>query len=152
MWQIEQITEISDEVIAAVERLTPRLASGNQVAISREYLQKVVANSANIWLAARSSQGGEIVGMAVLVVFELPTNVRALLENVVVDASYAHQGIGSALIERAKQEADKRLVNTIRASTGVSNSAPNGLLAKAGFTTEKSMNWYEYDIHQGPRI
>jgi hypothetical protein len=79
---IEQVMSVNDELVEATQRLMPLLGSSNQISVTSDYLDRVVANTANVWLIAQSTETQRIIGMAVLVVFELPTNARALLENV----------------------------------------------------------------------
>jgi L-amino acid N-acyltransferase YncA len=60
--------------------------------------------------------------------------------------------VGRALVSRAIEEADKRHVNTVRASTGPNNTASQAMLHAAGFIAEQPMSYLIYDIQQGNRL
>jgi ribosomal protein S18 acetylase RimI-like enzyme len=149
---IERITAISDEVVAAAQLLTPQLESSNQVAITAQYLERVIGNPDNIWLMARQAKDARLIGMASLVIMATPTNVRASLENVVVDSEVRGIGAGVALCMAAKVIADEQNVNTLRAAASKNNAASQRMLQKAGFDIETSMDYFELSIAKGPRF
>lgn len=151
-FSIERITSINDSVLEAAERLTSQLGSSNQVMISKEYLESITDNPDNYWLMARRESDARFIGMASLFIMRLPTNVRSFLENVVVDEDSRGQGIGLALSRRAFEIADSQDVNTLRAQAGTQNEISRSMLQKAGFKIEDYLDYYELDIHDGPRF
>lgn len=151
-FSIERITTINDDVIEATRRLSSQLGSSNQVTISQEYLESITENPDNYWLMARRESDARFIGMASLFIMRLPTNVRSFLENVVVDEESRGQGVGLALSRRAFEIANSQNVNTLRAQAGTQNEVSRSMLQKAGFKIEDYLDYYELNIHDGPRF
>ena len=149
---IERIVDITPEVLAAAQHLSPQLESSNQVAITQEYFERIVSNQDNVWLMARRASDAKYIGMASLVIMAMPTNIRACLENVVVDESARGLGAGTALCEAAKEIANEQNVNTLRAAASKNNVASQRMLQKAGFEVETNLDYFELGIHKGPRF
>src|SRR5262245_15906524 len=95
---VEVLTEATDEAVRAFGRLLPQLST-SAVALDADSLAAVVSHEANTLLVARID--GEIVGSLTLVVFPIPTGVRAWIEDVVVDESARGTGVGAALTNEA---------------------------------------------------
>ena len=121
MIKIFEITEMSQKVYDAFERLLPQLSSSAKTPTWEE-LEDLIHSKASIVLAAVDDEDpeGTILGTMTLVVFRIPTGVRAWVEDVVVDREARGQGIGEKLIrtsiERAKAEGAKTVDLTSRPS------------------------------------
>ena len=121
MIKIFEVTEMSQKVYDAFERLLPQLSSSAKIPTWDE-LSDLITSKAGIVLAAVDDEDPEekILGTMTLVVFRIPTGVRAWVEDVVVDKEARGQGIGEKLIrasiERAKEEGAKTIDLTSRPS------------------------------------
>ena len=121
MIKIFEITEMSQKVYDAFERLLPQLSSSAKIPTWEE-LEDLINSKAGIVLAAVDDEDpeGTILGTMPLVVFRIPTGVRAWVEDVVVDKEARGKGIGEKLIrtsiERAKAEGAKTIDLTSRPS------------------------------------
>lgn len=121
MIKIFEITEMSQKVYDAFERLLPQLSSSAKIPTWEE-LEDLIHSKAGIVLAAVDDEDpeGTILGTMTLVVFRIPTGVRAWVEDVVVDKEARGKGIGEKLIrtsiERAKAEGAKTIDLTSRPS------------------------------------
>ena len=121
MIKIFEITEMSQKVYNAFERLLPQLSSSAKIPTWEE-LEDLINSKAGIVLAAVDDEDpeGTILGTMTLVVFRIPTGVRAWVEDVVVDKEARGKGIGEKLIrtsiERAKAEGAKTIDLTSRPS------------------------------------
>ena len=121
MIKIFEITEMSQKVYDAFERLLPQLSSSAKIPTWEE-LEDLIKSKAGIVLAAVDDEDpeGTILGTMTLVVFRIPTGVRAWVEDVVVDKEARGKGIGEKLIrtsiERAKAEGAKTIDLTSRPS------------------------------------
>ena len=119
MIKIFEITEMSQKVCDAFERLLPQLSSSAK-APTWDELADLINAKASIVLAAADDEDPEetILGTMTLVVFRIPTGVRAWVEDVVVDKEARGKGIGEKLIrtaiERAKAEGAKTIDLTSR--------------------------------------
>ena len=79
---IEIATTVSDELVAAFDRLIPQLSSSSPPP-GRPGLQTIVDDRDSVLDVARI--GGQIVGSLTLAMYRIPTGLKAWIEDVVVD-------------------------------------------------------------------
>ena len=91
---VEVVHQVTDEVVEAFARLVPQL-SATTGPPGRAALESIVGSPADTLLVARHE--GTIVGTLTLVMFPIPTGLRAWIEDVVVDESARGKGVGEAL-------------------------------------------------------
>ena len=87
---------------------------------------------------------GQIVGSMTLVVFRIPTGVRAWIEDVVVDESARGTGAGEALNRAAIDLAYSLGARTIDLTSRPSRVAANRLYQKLGFE-QRETNIYRHN-------
>jgi len=139
---VTPVVVASDEILAACHRLIPQLSSSSRPITSAE-LAEIVDAEHTVLLAARS--GTEIVGLLTLVVFRIPTAVRAWIEDVVVDESARGSGVGEALSRAALAEAARRGAKTVELTSRPSREAANRLYQRIGFV-RRDTNVYRYEV------
>jgi ribosomal protein S18 acetylase RimI-like enzyme len=139
---VEVADEVTDELVEAFERLTPQLSSSSPPP-SREQLAEIVDAKATNLLVARG-EDGSIVGSLTLVLFRIPTGLRAWIEDVVVDGSARGQGVGEALNRHAIDVAAERGARTVDLTSRPSREAANRLYLRLGFERRES-NVYRYE-------
>src|SRR5687767_15021630 len=101
MIEISIATDATDEIVAAFRVLIPQL-SRSAAPLDRAGLAEIISAECNSVLLARdSADGGRIVGTLTLVVFRIPTAVRAWIEDVVVDSAARGRGVGDLLTRHA---------------------------------------------------
>jgi ribosomal protein S18 acetylase RimI-like enzyme len=132
----------SDEILAACHRLIPQLSSSSRP-ITLAELTEIVDSESTVLFAAR--RGTEIVGLLTLVVFRIPTAVRAWIEDVVVDESARGSGVGEALSRAALAEATRRGTKTVELTSRPSREAANRLYQRIGFV-RRDTNVYRYEV------
>ena len=137
---VEVAQTVTPELLDAVRRLVPQL-SKSAPPITEEELAEIVAGPATIFLVARVD--GVIVGCLTLVVFRLPTGVRAWIEDVVVDDVARGHGVGEALNVAAIALADERGARTLDLTSRPSRKAANRLYQRLGFVP-RDTNVYRY--------
>jgi ribosomal protein S18 acetylase RimI-like enzyme len=142
--EIAAATEASDELAQAFARLIPQL-SATAVPPDRKALAEIIAAPCNTLLIARD--GGKIVGTLTLVVFRIPTAVRAWIEDVVVDESARGRGAGDALTAEAVRIARERGARTIDLTSRRSREAARKLYEKAGFAV-RDTTVFRYAVPQ----
>ncbi len=140
---ISILAEVTGETLAAFERLVPQLSS-TAPAPTRDELQAMVDSDASIVLVARGADG-QISGSLTLVVFRVPTGVRAWIEDVVVDENARGQGVGEALTRFALDEARRRGAKNVDLTSRPSREAANRLYQRIGFELRHS-NLYRFDL------
>lgn len=133
--QVEVLDAVTGEVVEAFARLLPQLSS-SAAPLDQAGLEAIVACPANTVLVARSA--GAIAGTLTLVMFPLPTGLRAWVEDVVVDESARGQGIGEALSREALQRAHKAGARTVDLTSRPSRAAAGRLYERIGFTLRDS--------------
>ncbi len=132
-----QITdEVTDELVAAFERLTPQLSSSSPPP-SAEVLAEIVGSPATHLLVARSDDG-TIVGSLTLALFRIPTGMRAWIEDVVVDGDARGSGVGEALNRFALDLADTHGARTVDLTSRPSREAANRLYQRLGFVRRET--------------
>ncbi len=139
---VTPVVVASDEVLAACHRLIPQLSSSSRP-ITLAELTEIVEGEHTVLFAARS--GAEIVGLLTLVVFRIPTAVRAWIEDVVVDESARGSGVGEALSRAALAEAARRGAKTVELTSRPSREAANRLYQRIGFA-RRDTNVYRYEV------
>jgi ribosomal protein S18 acetylase RimI-like enzyme len=143
---VEVLTEVTDEVVEAFARLVPQL-SATTVPPDRAALDRIVSSPAATLLIARV--GGQIVGTLALVVFPIPTGLRAWIEDVVVDESARGQGIGEALSLEALKLARAAGARTVDLTSRPSRAAAGRLYEKVGFQPRET-RVYRYRVPDPP--
>ncbi|WP_218021525.1 GNAT family N-acetyltransferase [Nocardia acidivorans] len=107
---------VDDEIVAAFDRLLPQLSQSAKP-LDRDALTRLVSADSTTVLIARHD--GAVVGTLSLVMYPIPSGLRARIEDVVVaDAARGH-GVGALLIEEAKARAvaaGARTVQCVRLS------------------------------------
>jgi ribosomal protein S18 acetylase RimI-like enzyme len=154
MTRVEVAAEPSPEVAEAVRRLLPQLSSSAKPP-SEDEVAEVVRAPATTLLIARPDEAGEsggapgaIVGMLTLVVFRLPTGVRAWVEDVVVDTAWRGRGVGEALLRAAVGEAARRGARTLDLTSRPQREAANRLYQRVGFEVRET-NVYRLVLGEG---
>lgn len=140
---VEEAKDVDDALADAFNRLTPQLSKSNPPP-TREELEDIVRSEASHLLVARDGNGG-IVGSLTLVVFRIPTAVRAWIEDVVVDESARGQGIGEALNREALRLARELGARTVDLTSRPSREAANRLYQRIGFK-KRETNVYRYEL------
>jgi ribosomal protein S18 acetylase RimI-like enzyme len=128
--QIIEVTEVTDELVAAFEHLIPQLSTSSPPP-SREELRELVESEASHLLVAE--EDGAIFGSLTLIVFRIPTGVRAWIEDVVVDDAARGRGVGLMLNEHAIAMARAAGVKTVDLTSRPHREAANRLYQRIGF-------------------
>ena len=134
MIKIYEITEMSQKVYDAFERLLPQLSESAKIPTWDE-LSTIIDSKAGIVLAAVDDEDPEekILGTMTLVVFRIPTGVRSWVEDVVVDKEARGQGIGEKLIRTAIERAKAEGAKTIDLTSRPSRVEAHRLYRRCGF-------------------
>jgi ribosomal protein S18 acetylase RimI-like enzyme len=130
----------ADELVAAFEQLIPQLSSSNPPP-SKETLAFIASSEASHLLIA--VEDGRIYGSMTLVVFTIPTGVRAWIEDVVVDGDARGKGVGALLNQTALDMAKEMGATTVDLTSRPSREAANRLYKRLGFEARET-NVYRY--------
>ena len=141
--RIEAAEHATEELWDAFQRLVPQLTSNNPPP-SRDHLAALVGSGASTLLVARAADGS-IVGAANLTVYPVPTGIRAIIEDVVVDQSARGQGTGEALVRRCLEIAREKGARGVSLTSNPKREAANKLYLKMGFK-KRETNAYYYNL------
>jgi ribosomal protein S18 acetylase RimI-like enzyme len=148
---VEVLREVTGETVEAFARLIPQLSRSapppDHAAVSR-----VAGSPSNTVLVARQPAAGgvpgPIVGMLTLVIFPIPTGVRAWIEDVVTDEAARGQGVGTALTTEALRLAREAGVRTVDLTSRPARAAAGRLYEGLGFERRDS-RVYRYTFGTG---
>lgn len=136
MIQVSECTSVDADTTAAMGRLIPQLSSSASLPTADD-LSAIVESSACHLLLARDDDG-RIVGSMTLVVFPIPTGVRAWIEDVVVDGDARGQGVGEKLNLHALDLAASLGARTVDLTSRPSREAANRLYRRIGFVARET--------------
>ena len=137
---IEVAAAAGAEVIDAFRVLIPQLSTSSPPPGERELAEMLSADGTTIFVARLRTR---IVGTLTLVVFRIPTGVRAWIEDVVVDDSARGHGAGEALTRAALEHAATLGAKTVELTSRPSREAANRLYQRLGFERRET-NLYRF--------
>lgn len=142
MAEVTEATEVTPELVEAFARLIPQL-SRSAPAPDAAALEDIVTSPATRLLIARDD-AGRIVGSLTLVLFRIPTGMRAWIEDVVVDEAAGRQGIGAALNHEALRQAEAAGARSVDLTSRPDREVANRLYQRLGFKRRET-NVYRFD-------
>jgi ribosomal protein S18 acetylase RimI-like enzyme len=142
---IVRVTAVTDELVGVFERLIPQLKLTFPPP-TREELERLIASDSCVLLAARyPDASAEIAGVLTLIVYRVPTGIRARIEDVVVDAAMHGKGIGEALVRHALNMARDAGADGVALTANPKREAANRLYQRVGFRLwETNLYFYEF--------
>lgn len=138
--QVDIVTQADGELYEAFQRLVPQLTNNNPPP-SLNNLADLVRDSSSTLMVARNEKG-EIVGALTLTVYRVPTGIRSIIEDVIVDSSARGQGVGEALMLRAIEIAKEKGAGNISLTSNPMREAANRLYLRVGFK-KRETNAYQ---------
>ena len=136
---IEIAQSATPELLEALNRILPQLSSSAPPMTLGE-LDEICRNE-TLFVARHR---GNVVGSLTLVMFRIPTGMRAWIEDVVVDEAARGLGIGEKLNVAAILTTKDAGCRTLDLTSRPSRVAANKLYQKLGFK-ERSTNLYRYE-------
>lgn len=142
MISVQPVASVNDDLCAAVAGLIPQLSSSSPPP-PREALARIVADPATTLFVARDED--RVVGMLTLALFEIPTGVRAWIEDVVVDDAARGQGVAAQLVQAALDRAAAAGARTVDLTSRPDREAANRLYVRMGFEA-RATNVYRHTL------
>lgn len=143
MVSIRPVTEVTESLTDAYRVLIPQLSSSSSPPTG-EALQRIIeSDSAQILIA--EDENGEILGTMTLIIFQIPTGIRAWIEDVVVDSSARGKGIGKKLNLAALELAKQAGAKTVDLTSRPARQEANQLYRSIGFV-ERETNVYRFSF------
>ncbi len=144
---VEATGSVDDGLCAAVAALVPQLSSSSPPP-TRAVLERIVADPATTLFVARDED--RVVGMLTLAAFQIPTGVRAWIEDVVVDAAARGSGAAAALVQAALDHSAELGARTVDLTSRPDREAANRLYLRMGFETRQT-NVYRRTLEASDR-
>jgi ribosomal protein S18 acetylase RimI-like enzyme len=135
---IEVAERATQEVLDGLNRILPQLSS-SAPPLTLAQLDEICVND-TVFIARDS---GVIVGSLTLVIFRLPTGLRAWIEDVVVDEAARGKGVGEKLNKAAIKATFDSGARTLDLTSRPSREAANRLYQKLGFKARET-NVYRF--------
>ncbi|MDQ1424298.1 MAG: hypothetical protein QOD72_1796, partial [Acidimicrobiaceae bacterium] len=136
---------VTQELVDAWATLVGQLSSSAPPPTATE-LGEIISSPACRMFVARLD--GRIVGSLTLVLFRIPTGLRAWIEDVVVDDSARGAGVGAKLNVAALAEAKRFGARTVDLTSRPSRAAANRLYQRLGFVA-RDTTVYRFDLGGG---
>jgi len=140
MIEIFEVTSSDEATLKLVNKLLPQLSKSAQPLTSCKLREMVQSTHVHLFFA---QEGAEVLGMLSLVVFPIPTGIRAWVEDVIVDESARGKGVGRILSEYAIKAAKEKGALTVDLTSRPSRVAANHLYQKVGFQLRET-NVYRF--------
>jgi len=139
---IGKISEPTDELQRTLQHLIPQLGIHKIPPTRQELAMLIQAEGSTLLVARDPDEMGEIVGMLSLTVYRVPTGLRSIVEDVVVDEKLRRQGIGEELIRHAIDLARKAGANGVALTSNPQREAANQLYRSMGFELRKTNSYF----------
>jgi predicted N-acetyltransferase YhbS len=141
--QLEIVTTADEELYEAFQRLVPQLTNNNPPP-SLNDLADLVRDSSSTLIIARN-ENNDIVGALTLAVYRVPTGIRSVIEDVIVDISTRGEGVGEALMQRGIELAREKGAGNISLTSNPMRVAANKLYLRVGFV-KRETNAYQMKL------
>ena len=141
---VDAVEEATPEVVSAISGLLP-LLSKSAVPPTQVQVAEIVESPVSTLFIAKDDQTGEIFGTLTLVVFRIPSGIRAWIEDVIVAEEARGQGCGEALSRAALEAARVAGARTVELTSRPSRESANRLYRRIGFV-ERETNVYRLNL------
>ena len=139
---IGKVSEVTEELHAALKRLVPQLGAHKTSPTFEELNKLVISESSTLLVARQCSEADPIVGILCLTIYRVPTGLRSLIEDVVVDENARRQGIGEALVSYAIDLAKEAGADGVSLTSNPQRQAANQLYQSMGFELRKTNPYF----------
>jgi len=138
---IERALEVSGELFEALNRLIPQLGAYKAAPTWEELATIIGSESSTLWIARYPEKTGNIVGVLSLAIYRVPTGLRSVVEDVVVDQNMRRRGIAEALLNSAIDFARSAGANGVALTSNPQREAANLLYQSMGFKRRETNSY-----------
>ncbi len=139
---ISRLSELKCGDVNQIAALVSQL-SRSAKPVSNDSLTQVLSDDRCLLFVARRNSDGFILGMLTLVVFYIPTGIRAWIEDVVVDEESRGLGLGKSLTLHAIEKAKELGAVSVDLTSRPSRLNANAMYQSLGFKLRET-NVYRY--------
>ena len=139
---IEVVSDVTEDLYQALQRLIPQLGA-HKIPPTKDELRELIESESSTLLSAYEiDKKGPILGILCLTVYRVPTGVRSIIEDVVVDGSARRRGIAEALMQKAIELARESGAEGISLTSHPQRQAANLLYQSLGFQLRQTNPYY----------
>lgn len=143
--KIQRVSQVTDEIYEAIIRLVPFLGAHKPLP-SRADLDALVKSESSTLLIARIvDEDSPIAGILNISIYRVPTGIRSIVEDVVVDTEYRGRGIAKALLQEAMNVAREAGASGIALTSNPLRVEANQLYLRVGFK-KRDTNAYYFEL------
>jgi ribosomal protein S18 acetylase RimI-like enzyme len=137
--------EVTQELYEALQRLIPQLGAHKVPPTLDELNELVKSDSSTLLVAREPDENSPIVGILSLTIYRVPTGMRSIIEDVIVDENMRRRGIGETLVRHAIELAREAGANGVSLTSNPRREAANRLYQTIGFELRQT-NPYFYRL------
>jgi ribosomal protein S18 acetylase RimI-like enzyme len=145
--KIARVTQADEALFAACQRLVPQLTDTSPPPTQAELELLVASPCSLLFMAQHADFGDEIIGLATLLLYRVPTGLRGYIEDVVVDERARGRRIGEALTWACLDAAREAGAPYVGLTSNPARVAANRLYQKMGFI-QRQTNVYKYTFEK----
>ena len=93
-------------------------------------------------MARYPDQNGEIIGMLTISIYRVPTGLRSIVEDVVVDPEFRRRGMAQGLLQAAIHSAHEAGANGVALTSNPKREAANLLYQSMGFEKRETNSYF----------
>lgn len=140
--KIREVTKYSGSILDGLNKLIPQLTGSKKEVPEKLFRMIIEDEDVHLYIA---EENGTIIGALTLVIYPIPSELRVIIEDVVVDGMSRGKGIGQKLIMVAIEKAKERGATFVNLTSNPNRVPANALYQKMGFS-QRETNVYRYDI------
>lgn len=134
---LAEVSQATEELYEALQRLIPQLGP-HKIPPTLDELRELIGSKSILLEARDPDEKGPIVGILCLTIYRVPTGVRSIIEDMVVDETMRRRGIGEALVQRAIELARRAGAGNVSLSSNPQRVAANQMYQSMGFELRKT--------------
>lgn len=142
---LERVSKVTEELQEALQHLIPQLSAHKTPPTFEEVEQLVKSESSTLLIAREPDETGPVVGILCLSIYRVPTGVRSIIEDVVVEETLRKRGIGESLVRCAIDLAREAGAESVSLTSNPQREAANRLYQSLGFHLRET-NAYFYKL------
>ena len=139
---IKKASEFNSELYQAICRLVPLLGTHKMVPTQDDVITLINSEASTLLVARYPDENSEIVGILTISIYRVPTGVRSIVEDVIVDDSMRRRGIAKALMKSAIEIARDAGANGVALTSNPQRVEANHLYQNMGFAKRETNSYF----------
>ena len=140
-----RVSEVTEELYHALQRLIPQLGVHKIPPTLAELIALIKSESSILLIARYPDEEGEVSGILTLTIYRVPTGLRSVVEDLVVDDKMRGHGIAEALLRYAIDLAREAGAKGMSLTSNPQRVSANRLYQRLGFK-KRETNAYFYEL------